>query len=616
MLPEYDNLSCRAARVVPSERQLAWHKMELTAFIHFTVNTFTDKEWGDGTESPAIFNPEECDPRQWVSELANAGFKMIILTTKHHDGFCLWPSRYTEHSIKNSPYKNGKGNIVREFVDACNEYGVKPGFYLSPWDRHESTYGDSPAYNEYFLNQLRELCTEYGKIYCFWFDGACAEGPNGKVQKYDWDAFYKTIREFQPQAMISDIGPDARWCGNEAGRGREAEWSVVNMNKTILEFNHENCTREDTGSLEALGRGENLIWHPSEVDTSVRPGWFWHESENDKVKSLAELFKIYVNSIGGNAVLLLNFPPDTRGLLHESDVAALHGFRKYLDESFSCNLVDDASGVASAELEGHEANNILASDYDSYWTVEEGQRTAEIIFDLGKEKEFNCVVMQEYIPVGQRIAEFTIECEIGNSWKQVASGKTIGYKKIVVFDDTVSSKIKLCIKDSRLCPTLNNFELYKIEKLERGNAEKAGSDRSLWKVVKGKGEAEHEVEKLWDGLEYTTWESCKDFGLPTEIVINMGESRTVAGFSFLPPQETYQGHILEYELGFAGSIDKLDDSVLNGEFTNTVNNPIRQYVRFEKTVSGQFLKLRVKSCANGYQQAILTDIDIIEAEEL
>ena len=614
MSSEYDNLSCRAARVIPSERQLAWHKMELTAFIHFTVNTFTDKEWGDGTESPSIFNPVKCDPRQWVSELANAGFKMIIFTTKHHDGFCLWPSPYTEHSIKNSPYKNGKGNIVREFVDACNECGVKPGFYLSPWDRHESTYGDSPAYNKYFLNQLQELCTDYGKIYCFWFDGACAEGPNGKVQEYDWESFYKMIREHQPQAMIHSIGSDARWCGNEAGRGREAEWSVVNMNKTILEFNYENCTREDVGSLEALGKGENLIWYPSEVDTSVRPGWFWHESQNDKVKSLAELFNIYINSVGSNAVLLLNFPPDTRGLLHENDIAALRGFRKYLDESFRVNLVDDAGVSASAELEEYNASNILYSDYDSYWTVEEGQNTAEIFFDLGEEKKFNCIIMQEYIPAGQRIAEFTIECEFDNSWRQIASGKTIGYKKIAVFSDTVSSKIKLCIKDSRLCPTLNNFELYQIKKLKRVNAEETGSDRSLWKAVQGEGEVKHEIEKLWDGLEYTTWESCKVDGFPVEIVIDMGKNKTVAGFSFLPPQEIWHGHILEYELGFAERIDKLDDSVLSGEFTNTLNNPIRQYVRFEKACLGRFLKLRVKSCANGYQRAILTDIDIIEAE--
>jgi alpha-L-fucosidase len=600
MAIDCDKLACRAAQVVPSERQLAWHKMELTAFIHFTVNTFTDKEWGDGSESPNIFNPVQCDPRQWVRELKAAGFKMIILTTKHHDGFCLWPSKYTEHSIKNSPYKNGSANIVKDFVDACNEYGVKPGFYLSPWDRHEKSYGDSPLYNEYFLNQLRELCSDYGKIYCFWFDGACAEGPNGKVQEYDWNAYYALIRELQPQAMISDIGPDARWCGNEAGRGRDAEWSVVNMNKSVLEFNHENCTCEDIGSLDALGAGENLIWHPSEVDTSNRPGWFWHESENDQVKPVAELFNIYVNSIGGNAVLLLNFPPDTRGLLHEKDVAVLKEFRQYLDESFKDNLVKNAE--VSVE-------NIADGDYDSYWIAEEGQKTAEIIFNLHEEKTFNCIVMQEYIPVGQRISEFTVEAEINNSWQEVANGQTVGYKKILVFDDTTASKIKLSIRDSRLCPSLNNFELYKIQKLDGGQGEDSGSDRSLWKVVSGSGLPEHEVEKLFDGLDYTTWQS--DSALPCEIIVDMGESKEIQGFSFLPPQETYQGHILKYELSFGNTLVDLDKAIV-GEFTNTVNNPIRQFINLDEAQTLRYFKLKVISCVNDYKTAILTDIDIVE----
>ena len=604
MTIDCDKLACRAARVTPSERQLAWHKMELTAFIHFTVNTFTDKEWGDGSESPNIFNPVQCDPRQWVRELKAAGFKMIILTTKHHDGFCLWPSKYTEHSVKNSPYKNGSANIVRDFVDACNEYGVKPGFYLSPWDRHEESYGNSPLYNEYFLNQLRELCTDYGKIYCFWFDGACAEGPNGKVQEYDWDAYYALIRELQPQAMINDIGPDARWCGNEAGRGREAEWSVVNMNKSILKFNHENCTLEDVGSLDALGEGENLIWHPSEVDTSNRPGWFWHESENDQVKSVAELFNIYVNSIGGNAVLLLNFPPDTRGLLHENDVAVLREFRKYLDESFKDNLAINAEVSAGND----SAQNIIDGNYDSYWTVEEGQKSAEIIFDLGKEKDFNCILMQEYIPIGQRISEFTVEAEINNSWQEIAKGQTVGYKKILVFDDTTASKIRLSIKDSRLCPTLNNFELYNIQKLDSGQLEESGSDRNLWKVLSGSGMPEHNVEKLFDGLDYTTWQS--DSELPCDIVIDMGECKEIQGFSFLPPQETYEGHILKYELSFGEMLESLN--TLSGEFTNTVNNPIRQFVKLDKAQSVRYIKLKAISCVNDYKTAILTDIDIVE----
>lgn len=343
-----DDFIIKAAGVLPSERQYAWQQMEFYAFIHFTVNTFTDREWGYGDENPAIFNPSALNADQWAETCRAAGMKGLILTCKHHDGFCLWPSRFTGHSVKNSPWKDGKGDVVREVSAACRRAGLKFGIYISPWDRHEKTYGDSDVYNRFFMNQLRELLTGYGEIFCVWFDGACGEGPNGKKQVYDWDGYYKLIRELQPEAVISVCGPDVRWCGNEAGHCRKSEWSVVpaqlqNAEKTAeksqkaddREFSKLiNSMDEDLGSREAIKNATELIWYPAEVNTSIRPGWFYHTAEDDKVKTAAELLKVYYNSVGGNTCFLLNIPPDRRGLIHENDVSVLKSLGYLLNQAF------------------------------------------------------------------------------------------------------------------------------------------------------------------------------------------------------------------------------------------------------------------------------------------
>ena len=314
----------RLVKAVPSARQIAYENMEFFCFIHFTVNTFTGSEWGDGTEPESIFNPTELDARQWAKTAAEGGMKGLILTCKHHDRFCLWPSKYTEHSIKNSPYKNGKGDIVRETAEACREFGLKFGVYLSPWDRNNSSYGKGKEYDDYYLNQLTELLTEYGDIFVIWLDGACGEGPNGKVQKYDWQRYYKVMRELQPNAVISISGPDIRWCGNEAGEVRPSEWSVVAKDMTDpaitaalsqQEDNEEfrnrplDETQTDLGSRERLANEKELAWYPAETDVSIRPGWFYHEEEDDQVRSFENLKDIYLKSVGGNTTLLLNLNP-------------------------------------------------------------------------------------------------------------------------------------------------------------------------------------------------------------------------------------------------------------------------------------------------------------------
>ncbi len=463
----------KAANVTPAPRQVAWQEMEFTAFIHFTVNTFTDEEWGHGDEDPQIFNPTELDARQWAQVCKQAGMKMIILTAKHHDGFCLWPSKFTEHSVKNSPWKNGQGDVVRDVADACKEFGLKFGVYLSPWDRHEPTYGDSPRYNEYFRNQLTELLTNYGRVDEVWFDGACGEGPNGKRQVYDFQSYYSLIRKLQPQAVIAIAGPDVRWVGTEAGYGRTTEWSVLpaqlrNPDKVAAESQQNvnfkpmgNSKDADLGSRDKIMDAKTLIWFPSEVDVSIRPGWFYHAAEDSLVKSPEKLVDIYFSSVGRNSLLLLNIPPDRRGLINENDVKSLQGMRKILDMTFAENLAAGAKVSASSVLKGHQPNKTIDENYDTYWQAAENESSAALEFDLGSEKVFDRLMLQEQIRAGQRIEKFSLQAQIDQQWQTVAGGTTVGYKRLLRFPAVKSAKVRLVIEESRTTPTIAEFGLFK-----------------------------------------------------------------------------------------------------------------------------------------------------------
>jgi alpha-L-fucosidase len=461
---EKRDLIVRAANVRPSPQQLAWQQLEFIGFIHYTVNAFTDKEWGDGTESEAVFNPGALDVHQWVKTCKDAGMKMVILTAKHHDGFCLWPSKYTEHSIKNSPYRNGKGDIVGELAQACREAGLKLGLYLSPWDRHEPTYGDTEGYNRYYKNQLRELLTNYGEITEVWFDGA--KGENARDMEYDWAGYYAIVRELQPNAVIFN-GPDIRWVGNERGYARESEWSVVNSNGSL--FGIVNCTAKDLGSLDALGKGERLVWYPAETDVSIRPGWFYHAREDGKVKSVEHLLDIYFSSVGYNSVLLLNLPPDRRGLIHENDVQRLREFRKVLDAIFDENLAAGAKATASnvrANDLAFAADKITDGNKDTYWTTDDWTTAGIVEFDLGRSCTFNVAELAEHIKTGQRISQFALDAWDGSNWNEFAHGTTVGYKRLLRFNDVTTQKVRLRILDSRVCPTLSGFGLYHAPSVE------------------------------------------------------------------------------------------------------------------------------------------------------
>ncbi|MFD2116171.1 alpha-L-fucosidase [Paenibacillus yanchengensis] len=464
----------RAARVQPSPRQVAFQEMEFYAFVHFSMNTFTGQEWGSGQDEPSIFHPTAFDANQWVAACQAAGMTGLILTCKHHDGFCLWPSQYTDYSVKNSPWKNGEGDIVREVADACQRMGMKFGVYLSPWDRHETTYGDSPAYNQFFLNQLRELLTAYGDIFCVWFDGACGEGPNGKRQQYDWDSYFSLIRELQPNAVISVCGPDVRWCGNEAGHCRTSEWSVVPASvadnekiqeKSQQEDNREFATNyssseEDLGSRAIIANEQHLIWYPAEVNTSIRPGWFYHQEEDEKVKSLDELLRVYYGSVGGNASFLLNIPPDRRGLFHEHDVQRLRQLGDKLRHIFAQDLAEGKMATATEEKLGYNAQHVLVTDKEKYWAPEEGTESAAITIDLGEQLLFDHVVLQEHY-MSQRVEKFELAYEnTAGQFVTLYVGTIIGRKRICEVPATTARKLRMTILQSRWWPNIASIQVY------------------------------------------------------------------------------------------------------------------------------------------------------------
>ena len=464
----------RLTQVVPSARQLKWHELEFYAFIHFGINTFYNTEWGSGQEDPAEFNPTELDTDQWIKSLKAAGIKAAILTCKHHDGFCLWPSKYTDYSVKNSPYKNGKGDIVREMAESCKKYGIEFGVYLSPWDRHDASYGDSPKYNDYFIKQLTELLTEYGELFSVWFDGACGEGQNGKRQEYDWDRYYNLIRKLQPEAVIAICGPDVRWCGNEAGDCRSSEWNVVPRRLALPEGIAEASQKEDDasfrektlswqdedlGSREMLKDEKDLVWYPAEVDTSIRPGWFYHEEEDDQVKSLEHLIDVYYNSVGGNATLLLNIPPDKRGLIHENDVERLRQIGEYLNKTFSNCITPKAKIKTSSEGKAFAVDHVKTED-ETFYKALDMQEQVTLTFEFEEIHSINHVVLRENLAYSQRIEEFEIIVQTNSGDEKIYHGTTVGSRKICKFETTETKRVILNILASRMSPTLRFVGIY------------------------------------------------------------------------------------------------------------------------------------------------------------
>ena len=537
-----------AARLVPTPQQLEWQQMELTAFLHFGINTFTGREWGDGKENPALFNPTDFDAEQWVRSLKEAGFKMAILTAKHHDGFCLWPTKTTGHSVAASPWKDGKGDVVRELRDACDKYGIKFGVYLSPWDRNASCYGDSPKYNEFFIEQLTELLTNYGEVHEVWFDGANGEGPNGKKQEYDWTAILSTIRRLQPRAVTAIMGDDVRWVGNERGLGRETEWSATVLTPGTYARCEEQskalgvkATSKDLGGRDMLVNAKELFWYPSEVDVSIRPGWFYHQQEDNQVKSLKHLTDIYFKSVGYNSVLLLNIPPDQRGRISDADVNRLKEFADYRKEIFADNRV---KGGLKA------------------WTARPGDTR---VYQLKPKSEINVVMLREDISKGQRMEAFTVEALTADGWKEIAKGTTVGYKRLIRIPAVEARQLRVKVDACRLAANISEVAAYYARPLEESAA-----------------------KENWNDLPRTAWKQVT----AAPLVIDLGKAVDMTGFVYAPANaEAKPTMAFRYKFYISTNGRDWKEVPTTGEFSNIMHNPVPQTVSFGNKVSARYIKL-------------------------
>ena len=641
---------------IPNADQMAWQEMEFYGFIHFNMNTFSNVEWGYGDTAAEVFNPTELDARQWARIAKEAGMKGLILTDKHHDGFCLWPTAYTDYSVKNAAWKDGKGDVVKELAEACKEYGLKMGIYLSPWDRNNPYYG-TPEYIDIFRNQLTELLTNYGDIFEVWFDGA--NGGDGyygganevrRVDKrsyYDWGNTYAIIRKLQPRAVIfSDAGPDVRWVGNEHGFAYETTWSPL-MRDSIYGGMPEYAKQY------AQGQEDGSHWIPAEADVSIRPGWYYHESEDDKVKSLENLLDIYYKSVGQNSTFLLNLPVDKRGLVHENDERQLKKLAEQLKSDFALNLalnINTESSNTRGGSEKYAGSNAIDNNPDSYWATDDAIKAASLVIDFKKPTEFNRILIQEYIKLGQRVKEFSLEAEVNGKWIKLGTHATIGYKRILRFDNKIATKIRLNILDAKACPLISNIEVFKapsivdepiIARSKNGmvsfsNPQKGvniyystdGNDPSLGSnkyekafyidkstlvkafsydpLSKRKSDMismQFDInKKLWtvvspsgskkrtEAIDDDKW---TDFQMDDgrEIVIDLGKKETLTGFSYTPTQRRWAtGVISHYE--FYGSTDgKNWKKIAAGEFSNIIANPVQQKIMFKNSETLQFIKL-------------------------
>lgn len=464
-----DSLGLKAMSPAPSYRQAEWLRRERSIFFHFGINTFTNMEWGDGSESPSIFNPEQLDCRQWIKTIRDAGFKAAILTAKHHDGFCLWPSKLTEHSIKNSPYKNGNGDIVKEFTDACSEFGIKAGIYLSPWDRHEKTWG-APEYNDFYTAQLTELLTNYGKIWEVWWDGAGSTEAD-----YDWERWATTVRKLQPDAVIfGSLGAEpfveTRWVGNEKGFAGDPCWCSVRSETLIT----EKTSDLNTGDLY----GNRFI--PAEADVSIRPGWFYHSSQDGNVRDVKNLLKLWFMSCGRNANILLNLPPDTRGLIHENDAKNLLEFNNALAEALSVDFAKGATVTADSVRDSScSPENLLSSNENEFYASDDNCTTPEIVFELDSEKEFNSFSLQEVIELGHRVTGYEVSAFVDEDWTTLYKGICIGYRSAKHFPTVKTSRIKIKITSALHAPVLRSFSLYKFDEKLLEETVISASDKNI-----------------------------------------------------------------------------------------------------------------------------------------
>jgi len=660
---------------VPSQNQMRWQEMEYYAFVHFSLNTYTDQSWGYGNEDINLFNPKELDCRQWARICKESGMKGIILTAKHHSGFCLWPSKYTEYSVKNAPWKNGKGDVVREMAEACKEYGLKLGIYVSPWDRNHPAYG-KPEYITYFRNQIKELLTNYGPIFEIWFDGA--NGGNGyygganenrtidRTTYYDWKNTYKLIREIQPDIVIWNDGGDRgdlRWVGTEGGYVGETNWSLLN------------ATGEVTWNMLHFGLENGNSWVPAEVNTSIRPEWFYHPSEDNKVKTVPQLLDTYYNAVGRNGTLLLNFPIMPNGLIHHNDEKAALELAAIVKASFSNNLAENRKATAT-NIRGNSKRfgpeNCIDDSKETYWATDDSVSTASLTIDFEKPTLMNRFLAQEYIRLGQRVKSFVVEAFADGTWKELARGTTIGYKRILRFPAVETTSVRFTITGSKGCPVISNIGIYNAPvflnapSIVRNQAGEIsfttgdigpyfyytldGSEPTIQsKKYAGPIPTDGKVEvkviaydpateksspvaverfdhsrKDWkivgindekayailDGDVSTTWHQGQNTKMPVDLVIDLGSDQNLTGFKYHPDQGFWgPGIITHYEF-YVSDDNRKWKLVDHGEFANIKNNPLWQTRKFAP-LTGRFIKLRATKNTEGNDNIGYAEVDVI-----
>jgi len=575
-----------AIKPLPENRQINWQKMETIAFVHFGLNSFNDREWGYGDIDPKTFNPTNLDCEQWVQTFVNAGIKEVIITCKHHDGFCLWPTHLTEYCIRNTPYKNGKGDVVGELAAACKKYHIRFGVYLSPWDRNQATYG-TPAYIEYFYKELTELLTQYGEISEVWFDGANGgDGWYGGAKEirhidrknyYNFPRAYELVHKLQPNAIIfSDGGPGCRWIGNERGIAGATNWCLIRSKDVYPGY--------DKYQELTYGHPDGDKWVPGECDVSIRPGWFYHPEEDNKVKTPAQLTELYYQSVGHNAQFLLNFPVDRQGLVHETDSLNAVTYHHQILDELKTNLLEKAKVTVSDSRGGkYKAKAITDHNYDTYWATKDNIKQATVTFKLNQPEKVNRMMLQEYIPLGQRIRSFIIEYNANGEWLAVNPHEettTVGYKRIVRFETINTDELRVRFLDSRGPICINNIEAFY-----------SGNDNAFGILTDTENEPsfpftllninESEGNKMIDRDKATV---CYVKG--NEICIDLGSVKQVSKLYLLPDQrDNRTGLISNYELYTSDKADgnAVRTQIAQGEFSNIKNNPIWQHIYFSPT---------------------------------
>lgn len=577
---------------VPTENQIKWQDMEQYAFIHYSLNTYTDQEWGFGNEDPRLFNPSDLDVKQWVDVCKNAGMKGIIFTAKHHCGFCMWPSEFTEYSVKNSPWKDGKGDVVKELAEACREAGLKYALYLSPWDRNHPEYG-RPEYVEYFRNQLRELLTDYGDVFEVWFDGA--NGGDGwygganetrqidRTTYYQWPETYAMIRELQPECLIWNDGSDRgdlRWVGTEGGEVGATNWSQLNKDGEV-----------DWGMLHfGLEGGDS--WVPGETNTSIRPGWFYHTSEDENVKSLSKLMDTYFKSVGRNSTLLLNFPVMPNGRIHHTDSLRGAAFARMIEEVFKEDLAADAKAEASSKRGNGKrfaADKVIDGKRDTYWATDDTVTSGHITLSFKEPVTFNRFLAEEYIPLGQRVREWKLEASVNGEWMELKDaltddGKltTIGRRRIVCFPTVTADSVRFSVTDSKACPVISRLSMY--------NAPELTAD------IPDSGEKRSSRLRIF-------------YMHPKAMAVDLGKAKKVKGIRYLPPSLRSDGTVTHYSVYTTTDWTNWN-KVASGEFSNIVNNPIWQTVMFAGPVDASVIRFEADRLSGGEHMAY-SDFEIL-----